>query len=178
MTSRRRQYAVKLHEAAKARRQQNVAVLGQLIWENRDPDPAGSGYGLGNARAAQILGITGTPEHVATCIYDLMPGVRQWFRVHHPGFAVIRPGDGTFQVTQDPERISRPTLGRLKAASTKLKGASAEMQVWRENSIDPLQHRVAARTENVEMLLDSLVGSADQLESFTIPNASIEEAFA
>jgi hypothetical protein len=127
--------------AARARRAAQVQVLVDVIWENR------STPGVGDAYLAQQLGIYGRDAHRwRAAIRDLMTDVRVAFPRQHPGFTITRPGGGLVQVVDDPDdrQLNREIRAALRTVRTKRTRASVQAEVWRQNSLDPLQQQLAA----------------------------------
>ena len=128
-----------------------VPQLADIIWAHK-------GRELRNRQAASLLGVSSSAsaEFVTRLMNALMPWVAPLFCELHPGYAVSRPGDGRFVVTDNPDEISGQIVRRAKKAITVINRTTAEAGVWRQHSTSPVQIRIAAILGLLEQLTQDL----------------------
>jgi hypothetical protein len=145
---------------AQARRAAKVEVLDRVIFSSLvDEHGMPRDYGIGDGLLARKLGIARRPRDVSRAIIrDLMTDVRIQFPVRHPGYGITRPGDGLVFVTTNPDdrQLNREIRAALRTRRTKGLRASAQAEVWRRHSTDPMQHQLAALISTQALLAEQL----------------------
>jgi len=143
---------------------EHAAVVGitRLLWERK-------GERITDAHLAVHVGLpykTATQRDKAVAkIRDLMGHVVIRMRQEHPGWTVLRPGEGVAEVTQDAERTRLVTYGRRRVSLSVAQRVDAEQEVVRRNSTDPAEHLIASKWAIIRQLHEEVAVADAELRA-------------
>lgn len=121
------------YEETLRRQAQNLIRIAWNAYETYGPTEA-----LGAQWLIKELGLKSSCTNPMRRLYDLMTIAAPEFARQHKGYSLIRPGDGRWLVTADPEVTSKDVRRRSKTACTKVQRVARDAETVLINTDDPM----------------------------------------